>query len=405
MSRSRGTRVLMLLENGSYIGDTRVRNEATALISSGFQVSVICPRPGNRPWFENLGGVHVYRFPSPPSGTSFLGYVLEYGYAMVAMFLLTFAVLAREGFDLIHAHCPPDSFVLIGGFYKLLGKGFVYDHHDLAPEMYYYARFKDGGNRVVFNALVFLEKLSCRLADLVIATNESYKRMEMERGGVPEQRIAIVRNGPNLERLQLVEPDPELRQKARTLLGYVGGMGPQDGLDYLLRAVHQLVYGLEKRDVLCVIIGTGSVLPYLKNLATELQLDKYVWFTGWIPDEDMIRYLSTADICVDPDPSNPFNDRCTMIKMMEYMALGKPIVAFDLPEHRVTADEAAVYASPNDETDFARQIVNLMGDPLKRKKMGDIGRDRIASALAWQHQSRNLIHAYTKTFGDGADNT
>jgi glycosyltransferase involved in cell wall biosynthesis len=269
--------------------------------------------------------------------------------------------------------------------------------------MYYYARFNDGGNQVVFNALVFLEKLSCRLADLVIATNESYKKMEMERGGVPEQRIAIVRNGPDLERLRIVDPDLELRKRAGTILGYVGSIEPQDGLDYLLRALHQLVYALGKKDVFCVIIGPGSVLAYLKNLATELQIDDYIWFTGWIPDEDMIRYLSTVDICVDPDPSNPFNDRCTMIKMTEYMALGKPIVAFDLPEHRVTAGEAAVYASPNDETDFAKQIAILMDDQVQRKKMGQIGSNRIATEFSWQHQSKKLINAYKTRFGNGVD--
>lgn len=393
-----GSRVLMLLENGSYIGDTRVKNEASALIANGFQVSVICPRPGKRPWFEVVGGVRVYRYPQPPRGSGLLGYVLEFGYAMLATILLTFIVLLREGFDIIHAHCPPDTFALIGGFYKLFGKGFVFDHHDLSPEMYYYARFKDGGNRLVFRALVFFEKLSCRLADLVIATNESYKKIEMERGGVPEERIAVVRNGPDLGRLKIVPPDSELRKRARYLLGYVGGMGPQDGLDHLLRAAHHMVYELEVKDFLCVIIGRGSVLPFLRNLAEELALDNHVWFTGYLPDEDMIRYLSTSDICVDPDPSNPFNDRCTMIKMMEYMALGKPIVAYDLPEHRVTADGAAAYASPNDEADFARQIVALMRDPDKRGEMGGIGRQRIERELAWEHQAKDLIEAYSKSF-------
>ncbi len=394
MKASVGSRVLMLLENGPYTHDARVPHEAKALTSAGYEVSVICPRGPQKPWRELLNGVHIYRFPPPPTGDGLLGYLLEYGYAMVATFLLSLLVLVREGFDVIHAHCPPDTFVLIAAFYKLLGKRFVFDHHDLAPEMYYYARFRNGGSRLVYHTLVLLEKLSCRLADRVIATNESYKAVEMERGRVPEERVTVVRNGPDLERLQPVEPDPALRQRANTILAYVGGMGPQDGVDYLLRALHHLIYNLHRYDVFCVIVGQGDVLPDLKALARELHIEEYVWFTGWIPDEDMIRCLSTADICVDPDPSNPFNDRCTMVKMMEYMALGKPTVAFDLPEHRVTAQDAAVYARPNDELDFAQHIAVLMDDPERRKRMGQIGRERIETELAWPCQEKYLLEAY-----------
>lgn len=393
MKASLGSRVLMLLENKPYSEDARVRREVTALVSAGYEVSVICPMAPQTPWRELLDGAHVYSFPSPPPGQHFLGYLLEYSYSMVATFFLSLFVLLREGFDIIHAHNPPDTFVFIAALNKLFGKRFVFDHHDLAPEMYY-ARFRDGGNRLVYHALVLLEKLSCRLADRVIATNESYKAVEIERGQVPPERITIVRNGPDLEMLKPIEPDPALRQRANTILGYVGGMNPQDGVDYLLRALGHLVYDLGRRDILCVIVGKGDMLPELKALAKELHVEEYVWFTGWIPDEDMIRYLSTADICVDPDPSNPFNDRCTMVKMMEYMALGKPIVAFDLPEHRVTAQDAAVYARPNDELDFAQRILALMDDPERREKMGQIGRHRVETELAWPHQERYLLEAY-----------
>jgi glycosyltransferase involved in cell wall biosynthesis len=323
-----------------------------------------------------------------------LGYIVEYGYAMVVMFALSFVVLVREGFEVVHAHCPPDGFALIAAFYKLLGKRFVFDHHDLSPEMYYYARFGNGGRPIVYDALIALEKLSCLLADRVIATNESYKAVEMERGGVPEERVTVVRNGPDLERIRPVEPDPDLQARAGTILGYVGAMGPQDGLDYLLRALHHLIHDLERRNVFCVIIGTGRVLDSLKTLAQDLSLEGHVLFTGGIPDEEMIRYLSTTDICLDPDPSNPFNDRCTMIKMMEYMALGKAIVAFDLPEHRVTAQDAAVYAKPNDELDFARKIAALMDDPERRQAMGLLGRQRVEAELAWPHQETRLLEAY-----------
>ena len=393
MKASAGRRVLMLLENAPYSEDPRVAREAATLVSAGYEVSVICPSGPQQHWREVLDGVHIYDFPSPPDADGFLGYLVEYGYSMVATFFISLVVCLREGLDIIHAHNPPDTFVFIAALYKLLGKAFVFDHHDLAPELYR-ARFKDGGSGLVYEALVLLEKLSCRLADCVIATNESYKGVEMERGNVPDERITIVRNGPDLERLQPVEPDPVLRQRANTILGYVGGLGPQDGVDYLLRALGHLVYDFGRRDILCVIVGKGNVLPDLKALARELHIEEYVWFTGWIPDGDMIRYLSTADICVDPDPSNPFNDRCTMVKMMEYMALGKPIVAFDLPEHRVTAQDAAVYARPNDELDFAQRILALMDDPERREKMGQIGRHRVETELAWPHQEQYLLEAY-----------
>lgn len=387
-------RVLMLLENSSYIGDNRVSQEARSLTAAGYHVTVICPRKHQRPWRELVEGVQVYRFPCPPRGDGFLGYIVEYGYAMAAVFLFSLWVLAREGFDVVHAHCPPDSFALIAAVYKLMGKRYVFDHHDLAPEMYYYARFKNGGHPLVYKVLVGLEQLSCRLADRVIATNESYKAIEMDRGGVPEGRISVVRNGPDLKRIRPVEPDPDLQERASTILGFIGAMGPQDGLDYLLRALHHLVYDLDRTDVFCVIIGTGRVLEGLKSLAYELNVEDHVLFTGRIPDREMIRYLSTTHICVDPDPSNPFNDRCTMIKMMEYMALGKAIVAFDLPEHRVTAQDAAVYARPNDELDFARKIAALMDDPEQRQRMGAVGVARIKTELAWSHQEMHLLTAY-----------
>lgn len=395
MKASVGRRVLMLLENQPYPQDPRVRREATALKDAGYSVSVIAPGRKGQPWRETIDGVKVYRFPAPPGGNGFWGYLWEYGYSVTAAFILSLLVFFRNGFDVVHAHNPPDTFVFIAAFYKLLGKRFVYDHHDLAPEMYY-ARFEGKGNRLVHLALVALEKLSCKLADHVIATNESYKRIEMQRGQVPEERITIVRNGPELKNLQSVEPDAELRLKAKTIIGYVGAMGVQDGIDYLLRALRHLVYDLGRSDFFCVMIGRGDAQANLKQLTTQLGLDDHVWFTGWVSDADLLRYLSTADICVDPDPSNPFNDRCTMIKMTEYMALGKPIVAFDLPEHRFTAREAALYVRPNDELEFARALVQLMDDPEQRQVMGSFGRRRVETELAWCYSVPALLSVYRK---------
>lgn len=383
----------MLLENNPFPQDGRVRREANALTAAGYRVSVIAPRSGGQPWRERVGRVEVYRFPAPPEANGFFGYLWEYGYSMAAAFFLSLFLFLRQGFAAIHAHNPPDTLALIAAFFKPFGVRFVFDHHDLSPEMYY-ARFAGKGNRLVHWALVRCEQLSCRLADRVIATNHSYRAVEMQRGRVPPERISVVRNGPELDRLRLTPPDPALRARAKTIIGYVGDMAVHDGVDYLLRALKHLVRDLGRADFLCAIIGRGDAWTGLQRLAAELELDPHVWFPGWVSDAQLRRYLSTADICVDPDPSNPFTDRSSMVKMTEYMAFGKPIVAFDLPEHRVTAQEAALYARPNDELDFARQLARLMDDPKRRREMGRIGRQRIETQLAWMHQEKHLLAAY-----------
>ncbi len=393
MKHSNRTRVLMLLENNSYPGDARVRQEATTLVNAGHQVAVICPRKSGQPRQEIVNGVAVYRFPAPWENFGFLGYLLEYGYATAAMFLLSLYVLLRSGFDVVHTHNPPDTLVFIAGFYKLLGKRFVFDHHDLSPEMYL-ALFGDAGNPLIHKILLWLEKFSCRLADHVIATNGSYKTVEMERDGVPEKRITIVRNGPDLNQLRLVTVDPSLKQPGTTTICYVGDMGHHDGVDYLLRALKHMVEDLKRPDFFCVLVGGGDAWPGLKLMAKELNLIDYVLFTGWVIYTEVARYLSAADICVAPEPSNDYNDRSTMIKMTEYLALGKATVAFDLPEHRVTAQYAALYAEPNDELDFAQKIIELMDDPVRRRRMGKIGRHRVKTGLAWPSQEKHLLNVY-----------
>lgn len=393
MKVSAGNRILMLLENNPYPRDARVRQEAKALVAAGHEVTVICPKRKGQPWHETIDGVRAYRYPMPAQGDGLFGYLWEYGYSLLATFFLSVIVFATHGFDIIHTHNPPDIMVLIALLYKPFGKKFVFDHHDLAPEMYY-ARFGGEGNPYVHRMLVAFEKLSCKVADHVIATNNSYKRMAMERSGVPENRVTVVRNGPDLNRLRLVPANEELQKKASTIIGYVGEMGVHDGIDYFLRACHHLLNTLGRKDFYCVIVGTGDAWESLQKTAHELQLDDHVWFPGRVSDADLLSYLSTAQICVDPDPSNPFNDRCSMIKMSEYMALGKPIVAFDLPEHRVTAQEAALYAKANDELDFARKIETLMDNPAQRQKMSKFGRERVDAVLAWPHQAKALLNAY-----------
>ena len=394
MSASR-CRILMFLENLPFPQDVRVRREAAALVQAGYRVTVICPSSKGQPFHEELNGVQVYRYPAPPSANGFIGYVAEYGYSMIASFVLSLLVFLRGGFDVVHAHNPPDTFVFIAGFYKLFfGKRFVYDHHDLAPEMYR-ARFPEGGKQVIYNTLVQLERLTCCVADHVLVTNESYKQMALDRGRVPAERITIVRNGIERSRVEApVEPDLQTRQLGKTIIGYVGVMGYQDGMDYLLRALHHLVHDLGRKDFHCLLIGGGDAWEGSRQLAHSLALDSYVQFTGFVFGNNLLRYLAAADICVDATPSNPYSDRSTLIKIIEYMSLGKAIVAFDLPEHRFTAGDAAVYVPPNNELEFARAVAALMDNAPRRASLGALGRARVKKSLAWEYSAKNLIQAY-----------
>ncbi len=390
----------MLLENSYYPQDPRIRRESLALVEAGYHVSVIAPAKSGQPPRETVAGVQVYRYPAARPRQGAVGYLWEYGYSMVASFLLSLEVFRREGFDVIHAANPPDTFVLIAAPYKLLGKRFIFDHHDLAPEMYQ-ARFGVQRKGLVYHALVLLEKLSCRLADHVIATNRSYREVEMSRSGIPEERITIVRNGPELAPYMEATPDPSLKQEGKTSIVFAGVMGPQDGVDYLLRALHHLVYDLRRTDFSCTLVGgLGDAQASLRQLLSELRIEEYVRFTGWVSDSDWVRHLASADICADPDPSNPFSDRSTMIKMMDYMSAGKPVVAFDLPENRFTAGEAAEYVQPNDELEFARALSRLMDDPVRRAAMGSFGRRRVESELAWHHSVPRLLQAYRTTLAE-----
>jgi glycosyltransferase involved in cell wall biosynthesis len=403
MNAAPGLRVLMLLENNAFPQDRRVAAEASALTQAGHRVTVIAPALPGQPWHEVENGVTTYRYPAPTSVTGIIGFVWEYSYSLAASFALSLLVFFRTGFDVVHAHNPPDLFVFIAAFYKLFGTRFVFDHHDLSPEMFG-ARFGGGRHtaihRTIYRVLVWLEALSCRLADQVIATNESYAAVEAQRGRVPRDRITIVRNGPNLDIIRPVDPDPGLRRSGKTIIGYIGIMGVQDGVDGLLRALKHLIDDVGRTDFLCVLVGDGDAWPSLKVLAAELEIEAFVWFTGPLVHTDWLPYLCAADLCVEPGPSNPYNDRSTAVKIMEYMALSKPIVAFDLPEHRFTARDAACYVQPNDERAFAWALAQLMDDRERRETMGAFGRRRVESALAWPHSVTSLLRVYTGLLPD-----
>jgi glycosyltransferase involved in cell wall biosynthesis len=409
----------MLVEN-CFPADTRVRNEAATLVEHGFKVSVVALRGAREAAREDVGGVSVYRvprltlfekLPGPrPTGVRavlhklrvVIGYVTEYGYFTGACLAVSLYIGLREGLDVVHAHNPPDTLFVVGAVHKIFGRKFVFDHHDLSPELYQ-SRYRTTRSGIVTRILGVFERLSVGLADVLIATNESYRAIDIQRNRIAPDKVFVVRNGPNLRRVRRVDSDVALRSKGRIILGYVGAMNPQDGVDYLLRALAHLAYDLKRTDFYCIIIGSGDSLEELRELARQLRIDDRVEFTGFIPDEDMIRYLSTADICMDPNPSSPLNDVSTWIKVMEYMALGKPVISFDLKETRTSAGDAALYVPPNDEVQFARAIAELMDDPARCARMGEYGKARVQSDLSWHMTSQNLVRAYRWLFQRAAE--
>jgi glycosyltransferase involved in cell wall biosynthesis len=402
-------KVLMLVEN-HFPSDVRVRNESALLRQEGYDVTVICLKRKGEKTTEVVHGIRVYRIPkveffqkAPEERQTLLqqqltrfkailGYIAEYAYFTLGCLGVSLYVALRHGVEVIHAHNPPDTLFLVALPFKLLGKKFVFDHHDLAPELYQ-SRYKTRGNIILWG-LLWVEKRSLKLADITIATNESYKQIHIQRGGRRPDRCFVVRNGPGPDRMQIVEPSERLRRMGKSILCYIGCLNPQDGLDYLLRALAHLTFQLNRTDYYCVVMGSGDSLEDLRKMNRELKLEQHVEFTGYIPDADLHANLSAADICLDPDPSSPLNDVSTWIKIMEYMAYGKPIVTFDLKETRYSAQDGALYVEPNDEQRFALAIAELMDDPALRKRMGAFGRARVERELQWSCVGKNLARAY-----------
>jgi glycosyltransferase involved in cell wall biosynthesis len=393
-------RVLIIVENLPCPFDRRVWQEARTLAAAGYRVSIICPKGrGYEAAFEQIQGIDIYRHWLPVEASGPLGYFFEYSWALIAQFALSLRVLFRQGFDVIHACNPPDSIFLIGRFYKLFGKRFVFDHHDINPELY---EAKFGRRDFGYRLMLALERWTFRTADVSIATNESYRRIAIERGGMSPDRVFVVRSGPDLRRLRIMPPDPALRRRRRYLVGYVGVMGRQEGIHLLLEAVRHIVHDRGRTDIQFGLVGGGTELPAMRALARELNVADFVTFTGRVSDEQLLGMLNTADVCVNPDVANEMNDKSTMNKIMEYMALGKPIVQFDLTEGRVSAQDASVYARRNDPADFARLTLELLDDEPRRLRMGNIGLRRVTDQLSWEHEAPRLLEAYRTVFHESA---
>jgi glycosyltransferase involved in cell wall biosynthesis len=392
-------RVLIIVENQMVPFDRRVWREAASLRKNGYEVTVLCPRrKADAKGYEVIDGIRVYRHPSPAEGSTPMGYLWEYACALFWEFLYTSWIYLRHGFDVIQGCNPPDDIFLVAMPFKLLGVKYIFDQHDANPELYV-AKYGKGG--VLYRILVGLEKLSFRFSEVVMATNMSYKELAVTRGGVASENVFIVRNGPERDTFKSVAANPAWKNGKNYLVGYVGNMSTQDGLDILLD-IAQYTKSSGRGDIFFTCVGEGTELNKLKKIVEDRDLFDTVRFTGRVSDEELLEILSTADICVNPDRPSEMNDISTMIKIMEYMALGKPIVQFDAREGRFSAQEASLYAGKEEGVaDFAAKIIWLLDRPEERKKMGEFGRKRIEEQLAWEYSVPHLLAAYQKTL-DGS---
>jgi glycosyltransferase involved in cell wall biosynthesis len=389
--RARRDGVLILVMNLSVPLDRRVWLEAQALVGEGRPVSVICPRGETDRAREELSGVRIYRFRPPPPALGVLGYVREFLVSWLRAFALALVVFVRDGFAAIQACNPPDTLFAIAAPYKLLGIHFVFDQHDLCPEIFD-ARFGPA-RQTLRRLLLALERATYVTADRVISTNNSYRSIALDRGGRTPDDVVVVRSGPP-SRFRRQAPRPELREGKRHLCCYLGVMGPQDGVDLLIRAVDVIVHQLGRDDCQFAVLGFGDCESELRQLSSDLGLDEWVSFTGRADERMISEYLSTADLGISPDPRNDFNNRSTMNKVLEYMAMGLPVVAFDLDETRVSAADAGEYARSNDVQALARSIVGLLDDSTRREAMGRRALERIEHELGWEHQAPRYTSVY-----------
>jgi len=395
----KGRRVLIIVENLPLPFDRRVWQEARALAAAGFTVSIICPKaPAFEKSFERIDGIDIHRHWLPTEADGLLGYALEYSVALFMEFVLSWKVFFGRGFDVIQACNPPDLIFTVGAFWKFFfGKKFVFDHHDINPELYE-AKF---GKRGFGHKLVLaFERLTFRTADMVISTNESYKAIAVERGGKDPSDVFVVRSGPDLTRIKPVPPNPALKKGRRYLVGYIGVMGKQEGIDLLLEGIRKIVYEYRRTDIHFGLVGGGTEVANLKVLAKKLGVDDYVTFTGRALDPQLLEMINTADVCVNPDRVNDMNDRSTMNKIMEYMALGKAMVQFELKEGRYSAGDSSLYARADDVDDLIEKLLLLIDDKELRDRMGALGRERVERVLSWQHEAPRLIAAYEHSIGE-----
>jgi glycosyltransferase involved in cell wall biosynthesis len=393
-----GPRVLIIIQNLWVPFDRRVWLECKALVASGYDVTVVCPKGPGDPAYQVIDGVTVHQYKAYAPGGSKLGFVTEYAYSFLLTLRLVFRARKAGKFDVLQACNPPDIFWPIAMLLRRLdGTKFVFDHHDLCPELFQ-SRF-GGTTSLPYKGLRFLERMTHRTADHVTSTNDSYRRIAITRSGKANHDVTVVRTGPDPEKLVRGSADEELRRGHRYLVTYIGVMGPQDGVDIVVRAADHIVNNLGRTDVAFTLMGGGDSFDEVVALRDELGLGEYIEFTGRVPDETVRAVMSTADVGLSPDPKNPLNDVSTMNKTMEYMAFELPVVAFDLVETKVSAADAAVYVEPNDVAQYGEAIVDLLDDEVRRRRMGKLGRERVEQVLAWKHQQTAYLEVYDQLTG------
>jgi glycosyltransferase involved in cell wall biosynthesis len=394
-SGRRNRHICIVVQNLPVPFDRRVWLECQALRDHGYEVSVVCPKGNGDPDYQVLDGIHLFKYQAFPPITRQAMFIAEYAYSILATLLNLARVWKRRPFGIVQVCNPPDVlWAAVAPFTLLFRVKMVFDQHDLCPELYR-SRFS-GPSSAVHRALLLTERITYALSRQVIATNGSYRELALQRGRKRETDVTIVRTGPDPDKMRRGEPDPSLRRGHEYLLAYLGVMGPQDGVDLALRAMHHIVYNRGRSDVALTLIGDGDAGKDLRRLAAQLRLDGHVEFTGRAPDAVVARILSTEDIGLSPDPKNPLNDVSTMNKTMEYMSFELPVVAFDLVETRVSAGDAAVYAKPNLVEHYAGLILELLDDETRRKNMGAAGRRRIEDQLAWRHQIPHYVGVYDR---------
>ena len=386
-------RILIIVQNLPVPFDRRVWLECQALTAAGYRVAVVCPKGNGDPSYQVIDGVEIYKYRPYAPGGSKVSFIVEYAYSFLATAWNVLKARARSGrFSAIQACNPPDIFWPLALALRLERTRFVFDHHDLCPELFL-SRFA-GGPNLVYRGLLWLERRTHRTANHVISTNDSYRQIAIERSGKAPEDVTVVRTGPDPDRLRRDAVDLDLKRGHRYLAAYIGVMGPQDGVDIVVRAADVLVNEMGRDDIAFTVIGSGDCFDELVALRDELKLNGHVEFTGRAPDELVSRIMSTADVGLSPDPKNPLNDVSTMNKTMEYMAFELPVVAFDLRETRISAGDAAVYVRPNDVHEYAKAILDLVDDEATRIQLGKIGRARVEDELAWQHQERAYLAVY-----------
>jgi glycosyltransferase involved in cell wall biosynthesis len=392
-------RVLIIVQNLPVPFDRRVWLECRTLRDAGYDVTVVCPRGRDTGAFQVVDGVTIHGYRPYAPGGSALGFVIEYAYSFLATSALARKARRRGRFDVIQACNPPDIFWPLARWFRLRdGSRFVYDHHDLCPELFE-SRFPEG-SRLALAGLKLLERATFRTADRVTSTNESYRRVAMRRGGKAAEHVSVVRTGPDPEVMQAIDPVPSARRGRAHLVAYLGVMGPQDGVDVVLAAADHIVHTLGRTDIAFTLMGGGDCRAQLVAERDRRGLHDHVELPGRVPDSYVAEVLSTADAGLSPDPLNPLNDVSTMNKTMEYMAFGLPVVAFDLLETRVSAGEAAVYADPaSGWRGFAEALVRLLDDPESLTLLGKLGRERVENQLAWEHQAPAYLAVFDELTG------